>query len=996
MARSAANPVVSFSVTRQTAAWLIILLGSAWFATPALAQQTGEITGVVTDASGNGIGGVAVEASGNTLPQNRTTTTSTNGRYRLPLLPPGSYEIRYRLGEGTERVRTTTVLLQQQTEIDVVLDAGGSDMEEIVVTGSQVLADTGQASLKDSIDATTVDALPVGQEYRDLQKLIPGVQYSEDTVRGPSAGGNGQDNGYQFDGVDVSLPLFGTLSAEPSSHDIAQVSVVRGGAKAIGFNRSGGFLMNTISRSGTDEFHGEVSYQVQTADMTSDLENGDNPEEFEQDDTWITANIGGPIIRDRLYFYTSYYRPTEERDNSANAYGPVPNYESERDEFFAKLTFSPTDNILLDASYRTSDREISGRSTNDRGAASTAVGDSATLDIGILEGSWIISDASSLNFKFTNFENDTASRPDLIFDFPVAAGDSLNINALDQQGNFIVPLPIAGETAYNAFIQPLIDQYGYLDNGVPTGGGNVGGASDIDNQDFSRTSYEIGYDHTFYFGDMTHDLHLGYQYQELEEDLARFSNGWGVITAPGGRVFASDGVTPIFFSAQLQQMSLLDPAGQAQVPDINSLVEMSSFEINDTIEIGNWTYSIGVLVSNDVLYGQGLAADPSNPLTGLTPSPGTRYKMYEVDWSDMIQPRLGVNWDYSDSSSVYVNYAKYNPPASSLARAASWDRNLRSAVDVAFDANGDFIEIDSVNSSSGKWFQEGLEPRGIDEFLIGWTMDVSGDLTVRAHTRYREGKHFWEDTNNDARVNFGPPAGIPQTLYVPNLDDIQDEIGGSSFVVAELDGGYTKYYEVGLEAEWNLDRWFLRGSYLWSHYYGNFDQDNSTTENDDNIFIGSSNIADDVGRQLWDFRDGNLRGDRRHLLKLYGFYEFNWDGRAGAYFVYQSGQPWEAWDVEYYRQQLTDNGSTSTSDTTRYAEPAGSRTTSSHWQLDLNYTHNFRIFGDNNLQLRADLYNVFDNQTGYNIDPRVNGPAFGEPRDYFNPRRLQLAVKFQF
>jgi hypothetical protein len=132
------------------------------------------------------------------------------------------------------------------------------------------------------------------------------------------------------------------------------------------------------------------------------------------------------------------------------------------------------------------------------------------------------------------------------------------------------------------------------------------------------------------------------------------------------------------------------------------------------------------------------------------------------------------------------------------------------------------------------------------------------------------------------------------------------------------------------------------------------------------------------------------------MLKAYGYYEFNWNGRAGAYMVYQSGQPWEAWDVEVYRDLLDSVGSSSTSDTTRYAEPAGSRTTSSHWQLDLNYTHNFAFFGDNNLQLRADLFNVFDKQTGYDYESRVNTAGFGEPRRFFNPRRLQLAVKFQF
>ena len=55
----------------------------------------------------------------------------------------------------------------------------------------------------------------------------------------------------------------------------------------------------------------------------------------------------------------------------------------------------------------------------------------------------------------------------------------------------------------------------------------------------------------------------------------------------------------------------------------------------------------------------------------------------------------------------------------------------------------------------------------------------------------------------------------------------------------------------------------MRGSYTWSHYYGNFDQDNSTAANDANVFIGSSFIGDGAGRQLWDIKDGDLRGDRR-------------------------------------------------------------------------------------------------------------------------------------
>ncbi len=434
---------------------------------------------------------------------------------------------------------------------------------------------------------------------------------------------------------------------------------------------------------------------------------------------------------------------------------------------------------------------------------------------------------------------------------------------------------------------------------------------------------------------------------------------------------------------------------------IHSESQTTNFEINDTIEFGDWNVNVGVLLSKDELFGQGLRKNSSN-LSGFELAKGNRYLMKKIDWSDMIQPRVGANWDFSDTASVYVNYARYHPSASSLARAASWDRRSvwgSRSVNVSFDANGDFLEVTSARGGGGKLFQDGIEPRSIDELLLGMTKDVSGDLSIRAHVRYRKGDHFWEDTNNDARVNMDAPDNIPNELYIPNLGNMMADLGGgsdSSYVIAELDTGFTKYYEASIEADWNRDNLFLRGSYVWSHYYGNFDQDNSSTENDDNIFIGSSFIADDPGRQLWNFRKGDLRGDRRHQLKMYGFYNFEWNGSAGAFLVWQSGQPWEAWDVEVWRDILTAYGSTSTDDTSRYGEPAASRTTDSHYQLDLNYTHNFTISGESNIQLRVDMFNVTDNQTGYNIQGEVNGADFGDPRDYINPRRFQVAVAYQF
>ncbi len=983
---TALNPTRLARATRSAA---LSLAAAAVFglATPAVAQQTGGITGEVLDDAGNPLSGVTVRAVGDTLPQGREVTTDDDGDFLFRRLPPGTYEVTVSYPDGSTATSRVRVLLQQQTELTL---AQGMEMEEVVVTGTQIALEAGQGSLKNAIDSQVVDALPTGNEYRDVIKLIPGVQYTEDSVRGPSAGGSGQDNVYQFDGVDVGLPLFGVLASEPSNHDIDQVSIVRGGAKAIGFNRTGGFLMNTTSKSGTNEFKGEVAYRVQTASMTDDsvTEDEDKQKTFDEDRSWTTAGLGGPIIKDQLFFYASYFGPERERSNSATTYGPVPDFNSDRDEYFGKLTWAPTQDLLFDASYRTSDRVNRAESIGSQDAPSTSEGSENEQNIILVEGSWLVSDRTSVGFKYTDFEDLNVGRPDTVLDVQPNFGGSLDINNLDQMGLFLVPEPIAGQDAYNAFIQPLIDQYGYSLNGQQTGGGAVGAGTTFNRQDFFRESYEFSFDHSFDWGPTTHDIHIGYQWMEVGERLERSSNGWGLIRVVGGREMAeTQPMTPVFFEAQLNQQQLAGFPGTVDVPVITSSSESYNFEINDSISYGPYTFNVGVLISEDVLYGQGLASDPSNPVSGFQTSPGTKYKMYTIDWQDQIQPRLGVTWDYSDTASVYVNYARYNPAALSLARAASWDRNLNQRVDVRFDENGNFIEGIPFGSSSGKAFQEGLNPRATNEYLIGTEQQLADGLTLRAHIRHRRSENFWEDVPNNARLIYDPPPGIPQELYVPNLDAIRAEIGGSSYVIAQLDNAHTDYWEGSIEIEYFGENYYFTASYVNSKYEGNFDQDNTSFTNDAALFIGSSFIADGNGRQLWQFKDGTLRGDRPHLFKAYGYYEFPWRGRVGAYFVFQSGQPWEAWDGSLYGSSF---------DTYRFAEPAGSRRTDDHWQMDVNYTQDIRVYNDVTLQLRADVFNLFDKQTGYNPEPSVNTSTFGDPREFFDPRRVQLTAKIMF
>ncbi|MEC7691857.1 MAG: carboxypeptidase regulatory-like domain-containing protein [Pseudomonadota bacterium] len=965
-----------------------LCLAVAAVSSPALAQQqTGSIKGQVTAGDGStSVAGIQVVASSPVMPKDRSAKTREDGTFTMPFLVPGEYEVTFTLPNGDTRQFSTRVLLEQASAINFVYSPDNTEV--ITITGSPFVT-TGDSSLTNSFGAEVIQSLPTGQTYRDMLKILPGVEYSENGTLGPSAGGSGVDNSYGFDGVDLSMPMFGNLSSEPSTHDIASVSVDRGGAKAVGFNRSGGFAVNSVSKSGTNEFHGSVEYRIQPSSFSATPKDGVIED---TDSSWIVASVSGPLIEDELYFYGSFYRPVVDGSSKETAYGATKDYKSERNEYFGKLTWAPTADVLLNASIRDSERNESGSSIGEFEADSVSVGSDSNLSIYSLDGSWLIGD-SSISFKYGKYKEDFIDTPDTeLTGVTPVIGDSIDISALDEMGYFSVPSIRTGDLTaddiqFNTGALPLVQQYGYVgDDGEMTGGGGVGAYSQYNRQSFERESFELAFDTESMFGNTYHTIHAGFKWEEISEDLARLSNGWGFIEYVGGIDAEYPGA---YYVAQVQQMSLA--VDGSVTPSIVSSAESFNFEINDTIEHGDFTYNVGLLVSKDVLYGQGLAENSEN-ISGYEVAPGNPYKMYTVDWKDMVQPRLGVTWEYEDESTVFANYASYNPNASSLARAASWDRNSRATVEVQFDENGDYLTSGNKAGSSGKFFADNMRPRRIDEYTVGTTRAVSNNLMLRSHVRFRYGSHFWEDMPNNARL-FGEYEGgaVPEDiaakgLYIDNLDELRAEVGGSSYVVAEVDGGQTKYWEWSTEAEWYGERTYLNASYTWSHYYGNFDQDSTTTTNDANNFIGSSYYGDGVGRMPWDNRYGKLIGDKPHKVKVFGYYTTDWDANIGAYFIFQSGEAWTAWDGTPYGYA---------SGISRYAEPAGSRRGASHWQLDMNYTQNWDV-SDYTVKFRADLFNVFNKQTGYDYNPYVTSEEFGQPRDYYNPRRLQLSVTVQF
>ncbi|MBU3001743.1 TonB-dependent receptor [Paraglaciecola arctica] len=972
------------------------------------AAQVGEIVGKITGPDGLPVEGVMIEAKGDVLPRARKSTSNANGSYRLQLLPPGNYVITFTSANNQSETINTSVLLEQKKTLDFQL--GSTNTEQIVVYG-QALTTSTNASLGNSLNSDALDVLPTAVEYSSLLRLMPGVQVTSDSVRGPSAGASGQDNGYKMDGANLSTPLFGFLASSPSTHDIAHVSVERGGARAVGFNRNAGVTLNTESKSGTDEFKGDITYRLQKGSWQADDEDGLSTED---DIAYITLGAGGPLIEDQLYFYGSYYTRDDSKESGTNARGDLPDITNEREEYFGKLTWTPIDDVLINASYRSSEVTTTNQEIYENNPASTAKDGVDEFEVLVIDGSWIINDDTTFNMSYADSKQSAGSFPITNLGFSGQSGSSLDLSDLASQGYFTVPdLEIrtgadANEQAlidaYNAGAAPLIAQYGI--NGEALG--SVGAASTINDNAYLGKTIEMSLNHVMDIGNTSHELHFGIQQEEGSEELFRVSNGWGSIAYWGGIDYDDGGIVapdgdpvPVGTAYRATVQTRGFDAGGLTGPLVSASKSIN-IAVNDTIYWDDFTFDVGFLLSQDEIIGQGLRR--ADTTSGWEEARGQSYVMKKIGFSETFQPRLTVTWDYSPDASAFVSFARYNPSVSSLARAASWDRSTGGSTTwVYFDENGSFLDSQTNVSSTGKLFAEDLNPRTVQEFIVGHQTAFQDNWTIRNHLRYRRTWNYWEDTNNNSRITYDCAyyqdlyAGFedlypdlvadaanckfdspdPKDLYIP----VNNLTGEDTYVIAQLEGAYTKYLEASMEVDYQSENFFSTSSIVWSHYYGNFDQDGTTRFNNDQAtFIGSSNIGDSYYGQLWgSYTNGNLRANRPWQVKSYGAYNFPWNASLGYLAYWQSGHTWaHQWA------------------STQYLEPRGSRNTPSHWQLDLNYTQKFDISGRYGFNLRVDVFNVFDKQTGYNPQPRYSDSALGEYRSHENPRRVQLTAAFTF
>jgi hypothetical protein len=289
-------------------ALVVALAGLVLVPAAATADTTGEILGTVRDAEGRPLPGVTVTVTSPSLQGTRTTTTDASGEYRLPLLPPGAYQLAITMSgfEGLTREQVV-VQLDQATRVNAELRLSAVT-EAVTVTGEGITIDPTQTNTGKNFDTSylrRVPILPTTRTYQSVLQQAPGVVGSGN----PNVmGGNSMENTWLVDGVNATDSVTHTFSLNLNYDAIQEINLQTSSFDAE-YGRASGGVVNVITKSGGNDFHGSVDARYTSSDFSEKGEHFD-PDVAPTESIPIAGTFGGPILSDRLWFFLG----TQHRD----------------------------------------------------------------------------------------------------------------------------------------------------------------------------------------------------------------------------------------------------------------------------------------------------------------------------------------------------------------------------------------------------------------------------------------------------------------------------------------------------------------------------------------------------------------------------------------------------------------------------------------------------------------------------------------------------------
>jgi hypothetical protein len=291
---------------------LLALAGTA----AAQSMTTGAIQGVVTDKSnGEPLMAVTVVATSPSMQGSQAAITDESGQYKISNLAPGTYQVTVYFAELAVR-RTVDVAANKTTPGYLALDTTQAVGEIIEIDGRAPAIDPTATTQGVTIDSEYTKRLPVGRSYEDV--LTASAGSSSDDAGVSFSGSSSLENQYIVDGVNTTTLVYGQVGSPIVNEFIESTEIITGGYNAE-FGRSTGAVVNVVTKTGSNQFKGSIfgyagpgvlmAGATPTPTQTASIDS-ESKVDYDAD---VGFEIGGPIIKDKLWFYAGL-APHSERE----------------------------------------------------------------------------------------------------------------------------------------------------------------------------------------------------------------------------------------------------------------------------------------------------------------------------------------------------------------------------------------------------------------------------------------------------------------------------------------------------------------------------------------------------------------------------------------------------------------------------------------------------------------------------------------------------------
>ena len=1024
-----------------------LLVCFALFAGSAFAQTTttGSIEGVVTDSTGAAVPGVMVTATrqgGRSI----SATSNEEGLFRIGNIEPGIYTVTIEAAKGFAKFEQTdvSVNLGRTSNMNVQLRPAGTTETVTVTAGSGAAIDVTQNTTGTNISTEQFSNFPTQRTIQSLYTIAPtvtrsGLRDSSGRERDPSVGGSsGPENNYILDGVTVTDPAFGGSGAN-LPFEFVQELEIKTGAYGADIGKATGGVFNVITKSGTNEFHGDAFAYFVAESFVREVKSsaipltGAAPNGYSEVDAGF--DIGGPIIKDKLWFFGAFN--PQYRKNFFLTQTFLQDVENKiTTPFYAgKLTWALNQNHTFTFStfgdYTKQEGHLFGFSgfgsdlRSFRGETQTGGSNYAFRLNSTFSPNFIAEFSAGLHFQRAN------TLPEL--------DETLVTDrfAVLRNGG-IVPVTetsiIAASGLRLAFVEGT---GGTVQRNFVRGGFGLKSVQDRDRIEFAARLQNVWRSHTFKYGGEWNQNKYRINTLSTGPDLdfnsvdhppgpQRIENRFAVcartstttITCPSSSRTANvaaliaGGQAPAGVTTAVTGAVSINPTNPFLLLDV---VRTRDFSLNtrgdftDT-RTQSFYFQDDWKATRNLQVNMGLRWDFQQAYS----AGGVTYLTLN-DFVSNTQPRFGFTWDFTGEGrgKLFANFARY------LETPIPLDINVRAS---GGEIQNDFhSNLSRLNGAPGAEvlvafgnlgnhatpFDVGLKPQTVNEWTAGfeWGPARARDLTFGVRGIYRAQDEVIEDGSfDDGTTYFLFNPGRRGTGNFTTTEDLAcNDPAIGCFGPARR---YYRALEFTATKRFSNNYQFI-ASYVYSSLIGNYEGlfRNDNGQSDPNI----TSLFDLVS--LLNGLYGRLPNDRPHQFKFDGSYQWPFKLMTSGSFRAQSGVPFNALvphplygDNEGFcipELSCVPRG-------TAINPLTGSNRTPTTYNLDLGAYYPISVGEGKQLRLQVDWFNVFNNQRAIREDETflinsgapgiapVPNPFYGTGTIFQFPSAVRLGVKFQF